>query len=154
LGPEAIESNFQRLAQSGALKNYRFIHLATHGKANPSVALSSAVFLAAEPDQPASSADPAALESAPDGQITAEQTVRTWDVDAGLVVLSACESGLGRYAGGEGFLGFAQALFVKGSRSLVLSLWKVDDEATALLMEQFYQNLLGKRAGLVRPMAK
>jgi hypothetical protein len=154
LGTDATESNLQQLAQSGALKTYRFLHLATHGKANPSVALSSAVFLAAEPERPAASADPAALESAPDGQVTAEQIVRTWDLDADLVVLSACESGLGRYAGGEGYLGFAQALFVKGARSLVLSQWKVDDKATALLMTRFYQNLLGKRSGLSQPLPK
>jgi CHAT domain-containing protein len=154
LGPEATESSLQELAQSGALKQYRFLHLATHGQANPSVALSSAVFLAAEPERPAASADPAALESAPDGQITAEQIVRTWELDADLVVLSACESGLGRNAGGEGYLGFAQALFVKGARSLVLSQWKLDDKATALLMTRFYQNLLGRRAGLSQPMSK
>jgi tetratricopeptide (TPR) repeat protein len=155
LGPEATESKLQQLAQSGALKTYRFLHLATHGQANTSVALSSAVFLAAEPDRPAApSADPAVLESAPDGQITAEQIVRTWDLDADLVVLSACESGLGRYAGGEGYLGFAQALFVKGAKSLVLSQWKVDDKATALLMTRFYQNLLGQRPGLSRPLPK
>jgi CHAT domain-containing protein len=61
---------------------------------------------------------------------------------------------LGRYAGGEGYLGFAQALFVKGARSLVLSQWKVDDRATALLMSRFYQNLLGRRAGLTGPLPK
>jgi CHAT domain-containing protein len=94
------------------------------------------------------------LESAPDGQVTAEQIVRTWELDADLVVLSACESGLGRYAGGEGYLGFAQTLFVKGARSLVLSQWKVDDKATALLMTRFYQNLLDKRPGLSQPMPK
>jgi tetratricopeptide (TPR) repeat protein len=154
LGQEATESKLQQLAQSGALKSYRYLHLATHGQANPNVALSSALFLAAEPDRPAASADPAALESAPDGQITAEQIVRTWELDAELVVLSACESGLGRYAGGEGYLGFAQALFVKGARSLVLSQWKVDDKATALLMSRFYQNLLGKRPGLNQPLPK
>jgi CHAT domain-containing protein len=80
--------------------------------------------------------------------------VRTWELDADLVVLSACESGLGRYAGGEGYLGFAQALFVKGARSLVLSQWKVDDKATALLMTRFYQNLLGQRPGLSQPLPK
>jgi hypothetical protein len=154
LGPEATESKLQQLARSGALKEYRFLHLATHGKANPDVALSSAVFLAAEPGEAAKSADPAALESAPDGQITAEQIVRTWELDADVVVLSACESGLGRYAEGEGYLGFAQALFVKGARSLVLSQWKVDDKATALLMTRFYQNLLGRRAGLAGPLPK
>ncbi len=154
LGAEATESKLQQLAQSGALKTYRYLHLARHGQANPDVALSSAVFLAAEPERPISSADPAALGSAPDGQVTAEQIVRTWDLDADLVVLSACESGLGRYAGGEGYLGFAQALFVKGARSLVLSQWKVDDKATALLMTRFYQNLLGQRPALSQPLPK
>ena len=89
-----------------------------------------------------------------DGQVTAEQIVRTWDLDADLVVLSACESGLGREAGGEGYLGFAQALFVKGARSLVLSQWSVEDKATALLMTRFYRNVLGQRPGLSKPMPK
>src|SRR5262249_24802127 len=121
LGPDATESNLQPLAQSGTLKGSTFLHLATHGQANPSVALSSALFLAAEPERPVTSADPVAPDSTPDGQVTAEQIVRSWDLDADLVVLSACESGLGREAGGEGYLGFAQALFVKGAHSLVLS---------------------------------
>src|SRR5262249_55191140 len=154
LGQDATETRLQQLARSGALRDYRFLHLATHGKANPDVALSSALFLAAEPDGVAKSADPAAPESAPDGRITAEQIVRTWELDADLVVLSACESGLGRYAEGEGYLGFAQALFVTGARSLVLSQWRVDDQATALLMTRFYQNLLGRRAGLAGPLPK
>ena len=70
------------------------------------------------------------------------------------MVLSACESGLGLAAGAEGYLGFAQPLFARGARSLVLSQWKVDDRATALLMARFYQNLLGKREGLSKPMPK
>jgi CHAT domain-containing protein len=70
------------------------------------------------------------------------------------VVLSACESGLGKQAGGEGFLGFAQPLLARGARSLVLSLWKVDDKATSLLMARFYQNLLGKRPRLAKPLSK
>src|SRR5262249_23922015 len=55
---------------------------------------------------------------------------------------------------GEGFMGFAQAILLSGSRSVCLSLWKVDDTATALLMERFYQNLLGQRDGLKQPMKK
>src|SRR5262249_34681317 len=102
LGLDATESKLQHLAQSGAPKRSAFLPLATHGKAHPSVALGSPIFLAAEPERPvSSSADPAPLESAPDGRITAEQIVRTWELDTDLVVLSACESGLGRYAGGE-----------------------------------------------------
>jgi CHAT domain-containing protein len=51
-------------------------------------------------------------------------------------------------------LGFAQAFLKAGSRAVCLSLWKVDDTATALLMTRFYQNLLGKRPGLEKPMPK
>jgi CHAT domain-containing protein len=61
------------------------------------------------------------------------------------VVLSACQTGLGPDGGGEGLLGFSQVLLAKGARSLVLSLWKVDDTATALLMRRFYLNLLGPK---------
>src|SRR5262249_12116351 len=68
-----------------------------------------------------------------------------------LVTLSACRTALGPDGGGEGLLGFAQVLLRKGARSLVLSLWQVDDTATALLMGRFYENLLGKRPGLEHP---
>ena len=49
------------------------------------------------------------------------------------MTLSACETALGRDSGGEGFVGFTQALLMSGTRSVCLSLWKVDDKATALL---------------------
>jgi CHAT domain-containing protein len=51
-------------------------------------------------------------------------------------------------------VGFTQVLFRKGARSLVLSLWKVDDTATALLMQRFYENLLGKRPDLKAPLPR
>jgi CHAT domain-containing protein/Tfp pilus assembly protein PilF len=149
LGPRACESTVQGLARSGGLKAFRYLHFAAHGESDPLHAYRAALVLAPDPDR---SADPLAFDS--DGTITAEQIARTWELDAELVVLSACESGLGRAAGGEGYLGFAQPLFAKGARSLVLSLWKVDDDATALLMTRFYQNLLGARAGLTSPLGK
>ena len=77
-----------------------------------------------------------------------------WQLDADLVTLSACQTALGPQGGGEGLLGFSQVLLGKGARSLLLSLWKVDDTATALLMTRFYQNLLGKRDGLKEPLPK
>jgi CHAT domain-containing protein len=79
-----------------------------------------------------------------DGRLTAEQIVRTWKLNADLVTLSGCETALGKASGGEGFLGFSQALFVAGARSLVLSLWEVEDTPTMLLMRRFYENLLGR----------
>ena len=89
-----------------------------------------------------------------DGRLSVREIQRGWDLKAELVTLSACETALGRDAGGEGFVGFTQALLMSGTRSVCLSLWKVDDTATALLMQRFYANLLGRRAGLTGPMPK
>jgi CHAT domain-containing protein len=150
LGERATESAMQGLAAKRELKRYRYLHYATHGQANDTLAMESALILA--PDAERSSDLSTVLES--DGRITAQQIVNTWDLDADLVVLSACESALGKRVAGEGCLGFTQALFVKGARSVVLSLWKVDDQATALLMTRFYRNLLGKREGLLAPLPK
>jgi CHAT domain-containing protein/tetratricopeptide (TPR) repeat protein len=149
LGDQARESVVQDMARSGKLKGFRYLHFATHGRDDPASAYHTALLFAPDLDR---SADPLAVDA--DGEITAEQIARTWDLDAELVVLSACETALGKRAGGEGFLGFAQPLLAKGARSLVLSLWRVDDKATSLLMARFYQNLLGQRPGLSKPMLK
>jgi CHAT domain-containing protein len=60
---------------------------------------------------------------------------------ARLVVLSGCESALGRATQGEGVLGLAAAFFVSGARGVVASIWEVDDRATAELMERLYAHL-------------
>jgi CHAT domain-containing protein len=153
LGSDAGEQQLERLLAQDRPAPYRFVHLATHGLVDHRRALQSALVLAQDrlPDPVAE-----ALAGKPvyDGKLSAEQILRTWNLDADLVVLSACDTGLGKQMGGEGYLGFAQALFLAGARSCVLSLWPVDDTATALLMQRFYQNLLGQRDGLAKPLAK
>jgi CHAT domain-containing protein len=153
LGSRASEQQLDQLAASGRLKEYRFVHIATHGVLDPHIALHSALVLSQD-DLPDPVKQILAGQKAYDGRLTAAQIMRTWQLDAELVTLSACQTALGQHHSGEGYLGFAQALFLAGGRSLVLSLWKVDDNATALLMSRFYQNLLGKRPGMDKPLAK
>jgi CHAT domain-containing protein len=79
-----------------------------------------------------------------DGILTA---LEVSEMDLGrleLAVLSACETGLGQQAGGEGLLGLQRAFAVAGCRSVVASLWKVDDRATQALMAEFYRVWWGK----------
>jgi CHAT domain-containing protein len=61
------------------------------------------------------------------------------------LVLSACETGLGKLEGGEGVLGLQSAFHLAGARTVVPSLWSVSDPATSVLMEQFYRNLWGEK---------
>jgi CHAT domain-containing protein len=82
-----------------------------------------------------------------DGILTAEE-VATLDLTGmDLAVLSACETGLGEVAGGEGLLGLQRAFQTAGARTVVASLWKVDDVATRDLMERFYDHLWNKNQG-------
>ncbi|MFO0877710.1 MAG: CHAT domain-containing tetratricopeptide repeat protein [Gemmataceae bacterium] len=75
------------------------------------------------------------------GIITAEALVGLDLRKMNLAVLSACETGLGETAGGEGVFGLTRAFHVAGCKNVVASLWKVDDQATAALMNLFYRQL-------------
>jgi CHAT domain-containing protein len=68
-----------------------------------------------------------------------------------LVVLSACQTALGKEIKGEGLIGLTRGFMYAGAARVVASLWKVDDEATAELMKRFYQKMLG--AEKLRPAA-
>lgn len=68
-------------------------------------------------------------------------------LNAELLTLSACETGLGKVAEGEGLLGFSRAFFYSGAKNLMVSLWKVNDFSTSELMSEFYVQLTqNKRA--------
>ena len=82
------------------------------------------------------------LNQEDDGYLTAlEVTQLDWS-GTELVVISGCESGLGEIKNGDGIYGLKRAIAVAGARSSLLSLWKVDDEATAVFMKNFYERLI------------
>jgi CHAT domain-containing protein/tetratricopeptide (TPR) repeat protein len=143
-----------------AMTGSRFVHLATHGyfaTRRPGVVpdpagtdrplshlglLCGLVFAGANrpPNDPLTGA--ADLGA---GIMTAEEVAGLRLRGCELAVLSACESGRGRLAGGEGVLGLQRAFHAAGARTVVASLWKVDDAATRDLMTLFYNNLWRQR---------
>jgi CHAT domain-containing protein/tetratricopeptide (TPR) repeat protein len=143
LGNDASGPNLDRLVENKALAHFRYLHLATHGYADPWGGMAS--YLALTPSD---------FALASHDKLSAGHILRTWKLEADLVTLSACQTALGEHRGGEGYVGFSQALFFAGARTLVLSQWRVDDTATSLFMLRFYQNLLGQRDGLRVPLAK
>lgn len=170
-GRDASAGRLEDLRVAKGLTRFRYLHFATHGEADEVRPFGSRLILAVEPEAPTAPPERAEAKTTTPvsrgrrrsgagsdaaGELTAGDVLDGWKLDADLVTLSACESGLGSQGGGEGMLGFAQAFLLAGGRSVCLSLWKVDDAATSLLMDRFYQNLLGRRPELAAtgPLSK
>ena len=124
LDAAATEAGFRGLGD--ALSSARRIHFATHG------------YLSDDPQRMGLrlSPDP----SGGDGLLQAFEVLRL-NLHADLVVLSACETAIGRQMAGEGVIGLPRAFFYAGARSVAVSLWRAPDEATARIMTSFYGHL-------------
>lgn len=142
LGPDASEEKLAELSESGRMVEFSILHFATHAHVDDRVPGRSSLLLSLEnlPD-PVDAASSG--QRVYDGVLTAREIVRGWTLRADLVTLSACETALGREAGGEGYIGLSHAFLQAGARSLLVSLWKVEDRATAMLMRRFYANYSG-----------
>jgi len=153
LGSKASQQSLERLVADGSLPRFTHLHLATHTQFDRSDPWRSSLLLSTDqlPDPIEQIHRGSPVYS---GRLTSTEILRTWKLNAELVVLSACSSAMGEYRGGDGFLGFSQVLFLAGARSAVLSLWPSHDGATSFLMTRFYQNLLGSRPGVRAGMPK
>jgi len=149
LGDGASETALMEQALRGDLAAYSVIHLSTHAVIDNEDPLRSALVLS-QTGLP----DPAwavtTRQPVRDGLLRVGEIMSSWRLDADLVTLSACETALGPRTGDESPAGFAHALLAAGARNLLLSLWKVDDEATALLMKRFHENRCGASGGAPR----
>ena len=121
IGSEATKENFKELAG-----DYDILHLSCHSEVNPECQLFSSLLLA-----PRNSLD---------GKLFVYDIIKM-DLNAYLVVLSGCETALGNLRSGDELASLSGAFIYAGVPSIISSLWRVEDESTAYLMEQFYRNL-------------
>jgi CHAT domain-containing protein len=127
-----FEANLDNVENSN-LKDYRILHFATHGLLNSSrPELSGLVF---------SLFDKNGIKR--NGFLTLND-IYNLDLSSDLIVLSACQTALGKDIRGEGLIGMSRGFLYAGSKRIIASLWKVDDSATAEFMKRFYTNHLQK----------
>ncbi len=141
---EASEENLK------GLDNPKLIHIATHGYFMSDIdiddresdevtffnnpLLRSGILLAGAAQRRQS----VSIESGEDGALSAYEAMNLYLDNTDLVVLSACETGLGEVRNGEGVYGLQRSFLVAGSKAVMMSLWQVDDQATQELMVKFY----------------
>lgn len=126
---EASERRLHAMNESGALAGFRYLLFATHGYLDTEVPARSALVLS-DVDRDARF----------DGYLTAAKWP-AYRLDSELAVLSACETGLGRQLQGEGVMGLPYAMFVAGNRATVLTLWRIDDEATTAFVAELFRRV-------------
>lgn len=124
LGAQANEDS----VKSEKLDQFRYVHFAAHGVVDEENPRRSGIIL---------SLDGSDKE---DGILQMTEIMRL-KLNADLVTLSACRTGLGKLVNGEGVLGLTRAFLYAGTRSVIASLWNVNVTATAELMTAFYRNL-------------
>ena len=121
LGSNATESNFNNQSTK-----FGIIHLATHSLVNEALPLFSSIAFS--------------KENGEDGFLEAREIIQM-ELNAQLVILSACKTAFGKQIAGEGMLGLTRAFFTAGIPSVVASLWQVEDNATKVLMVEFHKRL-------------
>jgi CHAT domain-containing protein/Tfp pilus assembly protein PilF len=124
LGREATEERAKTVGSQA-----RLLHFACHGLLDERFPLDSALALTIPEHQ---------VEGQDNGLLHAWEIMESMRLDADLVTLSACDSGLGKEIGGEGLVGLTRAFQFAGARSVLASLWSVSDVSTADLMKRFY----------------
>ncbi len=114
------------------LQNYQVVHFATHGIVDENNPELSRIYLQNDSE-------------AEDGNLYSGE-IYNLRLNASLVTLSACQTGLGKISKGEGVIGLSRALVYAGAKNIIVSFWSVADESTAILMTDFYTILLESSA--------
>jgi CHAT domain-containing protein/tetratricopeptide (TPR) repeat protein len=130
------EASEERI-KSGELEKFDMLHFATHGIVDESDPELSKIFLKAGHSE--------------DGYLYSGE-IYNLKLNAQLVTLSACQTGLGKIAKGEGVIGLSRALIYAGAKNIMVSFWSVADESTALLMKDFYAHTLQTKSSFAKSL--
>lgn len=125
-----FEANRERLLAED-LRKYKILHFATHGLVDPEHSEVAGLVLSLVDEK-----------GEPQEGFLLAQEIGNLDLWADLVVLSACQTGLGKEVRGEGPVGLTRSFFCAGAPRVVVSLWNVNDRATAELMKRFYRGMI------------
>jgi len=136
LRKNASESLFKKVSGQ-----FRYIHLASHGEFNPDIPKNSRMLLSADVGN--------------DGNLTISE-IYDLKLNADMVTLSACQTGLGDVKNGDDVVGLNRGFLYAGAKSIVASLWSVPDESTRVLMTDFYSKLrkMDKRSSMQQAQIK
>lgn len=115
--------------KSGILKDYKYLHFATHGFINEANPEFSGILMSQN-------------KNSSEDCILYASEIYNLEINADLVTLSACETGLGKMAFGEGIVGLTRSFLYAGASNLLVSQWKVNDESTSDMMVDFYDKIL------------
>jgi len=140
VGVDCSERRLDELVRTDALRRFDVVHIASHAIVHPDSPQRSSLVLSQL------DLSPAGVAVGDDGLVTALEIATTWRLDARLVALTGCETGLGRHQLGEGFLGFTNVFLQRGADAVLVSLWPVRDHSTELLATRFYELYLGGEA--------
>jgi len=126
---DATEAKLQALNKQGILAQYRYLVFSAHGYLSPQMSALSAIVLGQVNNPPGI-----------DGYVTAGEWPG-YDLKSDLMVLSACETGLGEVVSGEGVMGLPYAFYVAGNKNTILTLWEISDDVTVEFITRFFAKL-------------
>jgi CHAT domain-containing protein len=131
-GRDVSEKKVKDLSGDGTLKTFPIIHFACHGYFNEEVPSMSGIIF---------SEVSGLVNTGEDGYLTIPE-VALLNMDARMVVLSACETGLGQVKRGDGMVGLARSFLVAGAENVGVSLWSISDDATVEFMTRLYRKVI------------